>query len=53
MCEPHPKMEGCSVIDFIDIKDLAKIIAGLVENGLTFEASPKGDYWIIILKGGY
>jgi len=37
----------------IGINELPVIIAGLVREGVTFEASPKGDYWIIILKGGF
>lgn len=34
---------------------LAKVIAGLVKEGLTFEAypAPDGETWVIDLLGGY
>lgn len=40
-------------IEYIDVKDLPAIVAGLVREGVKFEAAPRGDYWIIILTGGY
>jgi hypothetical protein len=36
-----------------DIDDLAKIIAALVREGLTFEAQQKGSRWLIELTGGF
>jgi hypothetical protein len=38
-------------IEFIDISQLAEIVAGLAKQNLRFEATPKGDYWIIEVKG--
>lgn len=38
-------------IEFVDISQLAEIVAGLAKQNLRFEASPKGDYWIIVIKG--
>lgn len=40
-------------IEHIATEDLAKIIAGLAQQGLTFRAYAKGDFWIIELTGGY
>jgi hypothetical protein len=40
-------------IDFIMTEQLAEIVAGLVRQGLKFEATPKGDHWIIRLTGGH
>ena len=38
-------------IEFVDLSQLAEIVAGLAKQGLLFEATPKGDYWIIQIKG--
>ena len=42
-------------IEDIKIEDLAEIIAGLVKQGITFEAYQKNgsDFWNINLTGGY
>ena len=45
-------------IENIPIEKLAAIVAGLVREGVTFEAAPMpsigaGDYWRITLTGGY
>ena len=43
-------------IERINTSDLADIIAGLVKQGITFNAYPMTNYadrWIIELTGGY
>jgi hypothetical protein len=38
-------------IEYVDFSQLAELVAALAKQGLRFEASPKGDYWIIEIKG--
>lgn len=38
-------------IEFVDVSQLAEIVAGLAKQGVRFVATPKGDYWIIEIKG--
>ena len=40
-------------IERIDISELAEIIAGLVKQGLTFQARPVNGTWTIELTGGF
>lgn len=43
-------------IKHIPLKDLTKIIAGLVREGIIFESLPEDDraeFYTIILSGGY
>jgi len=42
-------------IENIDLTDLPRIVAGLVREGVTFEARPypNGTLWFVKLLGGY
>ena len=40
-------------INDIETKDLAEIVAGLVREGVTFEATQRRGLWTITLTGGF
>ena len=47
-------MERNMTIERIETESLAKIVSGLVQQGLTFECTPTPDgFWTIKLTGGY
>lgn len=45
-----------TITNIEDLSDLAKIVAGLVREGVTFECKPHKDvrgWWTITLLGGF